>query len=369
MLRTVSVVASLVLLSSACNAPIRSARVLTKEHRQPVEAAAPLAASPPPMATADAASGSTEIEIHFINVGQGDSTLVNCPNGDTILVDCGSNGNFKRSNVRKYLRDALAEPRIDLLVITHPDSDHYNKVETVLESGSGQPEIEVGKVVYVGSMAAHGVAHFDDWLRDLPTSKREKFSNSEFNVFPTKSIDICGDVLVSVLAAGVPETDSSLTSSNALSIVLLVRHGDFDAILPGDATRTTQQDILKRFKDNMHELEGVEVLKVSHHGSKNTSLLPKDKTTWFDAIEPEVAIFSASKSNGHGHPNEDIADAIDGYTIEADRHSLRLWKKRGKLSTKQTINKYREEAMFLTATNGNVVIWSDGTWYDWAINN
>ena len=321
------------------------------------------------MAATEAASDSAEIEIHFINVGQGDSTLVNCPNGDTILVDCGSKGNFKRSKVRKYLRDALAEPSIDLLVITHPDSDHYNKVESVLEADSGQPEIEVGKVIYVGSMAAHGVADFNEWLSDVPTSKREKFTKSEFNVFPTKSIDICGDVLVSVLAAAVPETDGSLGSSNALSIVLLVRHGDFDVILPGDATRTTQEDILERFEGNMHVLEGVEVLKVSHHGSRNTSLLPKDKTTWFDAIEPEVAIFSASKSNGHGHPNEDIADAIDEYTIGADRHSLRFWEKKGKLSTTSTTNLYREEAMFLTATNGNVVIWSDGTWYDWSINN
>ncbi|MGD2108210.1 MAG: MBL fold metallo-hydrolase [Phycisphaerae bacterium] len=319
--------------------------------------------------SADGDAGSTaasELEFHFIQVGQGDSTLVRCPNGDRILVDCGSHGEFDLDRVRSYLRQQLdaEDPKIDLLVVTHPDGDHYGEIEAVFEGDDDEPGIGVDRVLYVKSLAAHGESDFDDWLRDVPSSQRENLSLSNYNVFPTRGLNVCGpEVHVSVLAAGV---ESSFSSTNTASIVLLIEYGWFSALLTGDATRVTQEDILDRFAENLEVLESVELLKVAHHGSRATSMLTRaNGTRWFDAIQPHVAVFSAAYNNTYGHPSQDVAEALEPYTIPAARHPLRFWKKKNELSSSWTVNRYRDEAMFLTATNGNFVLTTDGEYYDW----
>jgi beta-lactamase superfamily II metal-dependent hydrolase len=329
-------------------------------------APAPEAADQPVEATAGPlAAGPGQIEMHFLNVGQGDSTLVKCPNGESILIDCGSTGGFDKAAVRQYLRAQLdaAAPAIDLLVISHPDRDHYNKVESVLQAETGQPQIAVARVAYVGDIAAYDQADFDAWLTSHPS--KENLADSDYNVFPTRSLDVCGDeVLVSVLAANV---QSSFSSSNTASIVLLIAYGTFDVLVTGDSTRITQYDILNRFAGNLHVLNRVEVLRVEHHGSRTTSTLDDNsRTDWFDAVSPEVAVFSASATNSYGHPSRQVADALDEYTLPADDHPLLLFDGPSQPSTQAATEPFRTEAIFSTATNGNIVVRSDGAQYTWS---
>ncbi|MCH8316588.1 MAG: MBL fold metallo-hydrolase [Planctomycetes bacterium] len=87
-----------------------------------------------------------ELVLHFVEIGQGDCTLIECPNGGFILVDAGSTARGDRDAVREYVRDQLdqANPRIDTVVITHLDADHYNYLPDVLTD-----DIEVGQVLLV----------------------------------------------------------------------------------------------------------------------------------------------------------------------------------------------------------------------------
>ena len=95
---------------------------------------ASVAAGTPAVSSALTTSATSLLELHFINVGQGDCTLVKCPNGQAILVDCGSIKDGDAGQVRDYLLGQLDvdNPRIDLLVVSHPDQDHYNFIPDVL---------------------------------------------------------------------------------------------------------------------------------------------------------------------------------------------------------------------------------------------
>ncbi len=85
------------------------------------------------LVSAPTAWGQPHAEL-VVQIGQGDCTLIECPNGGFILVDAGSTARGDRDAVREYVRDQLdqANPRIDTVVVTHPDSDHYNYLPHVL---------------------------------------------------------------------------------------------------------------------------------------------------------------------------------------------------------------------------------------------
>ena len=109
-----------------------------------------------------------ELVLHFVEIGQGDCTLIECPNGGFILVDAGSTARGDRDAVRDYVRDQLdqANPRIDTVVVTHPDADHYNYLPDVLTD-----DIEVGRVILVEGNDDYEVpdgARIDASLRTIP---------------------------------------------------------------------------------------------------------------------------------------------------------------------------------------------------------
>ena len=80
-------------------------------------------------------SSADEVNSHFIDVGQGDCTLVQSPNGWNLLIDDGILGSGDRNRVREYIRTELGEaPRVDVLVVTHPDQDNYRQCQRVYRS-------------------------------------------------------------------------------------------------------------------------------------------------------------------------------------------------------------------------------------------
>jgi beta-lactamase superfamily II metal-dependent hydrolase len=344
------------LFVGACAQPRKSDRIPTKERRR-ADAFRLLQPGPARLASAATANLLQDeeaiLEIHFIQVGQGDSTLIKCPNGDRVLIDCGSTKEFDSSAVRSYVRDQLdtESPFIDLLIITHPDQDHYNEIETLLTGSASQAQINVGRVVYVASMAAHGVADFDQWLIEFE-------NKTNLGLDPESEFNVCGpNVSLEVLAANVG------SEPNDRSIVVLLTYSSFEAILPGDSTEVTQRYILDHTPLDL--LGNVEVLKVEHHGSKVTSMLPE--TDWFDAVNPDLAVFSCAEDSDYGHPNEDVAGALEPHTISADDHAVTFWKKKNVLSAPTTNDKYRDEAMFITAMEGTIVVRTNGSWYEWVL--
>lgn len=288
------------------------------------------------------------LRVHFIDVGQGDCTLIECPNGNTILVDCGSSSCNEQPTVTQYVQRRLGQnPNIDTLVLTHPDKDHYSQLPHVLDG------VSVGTVVMAGRANEYRSCNFDEWLTDTGDWQTTFiYGRNYFDGVQTPNTDFeCGSAEVRVLASDIRTSRSgSNFVKNARSIVLMVSHGNVDFLLTGDATFDTEDVIAQRYANNWLQAE---ILKLGHHGSRATS----NSESWIDIIQPEVAIASAQLNRRYGHPHQDVINRADDHTGTAPSHEFRMWETKRRFVH---IDDYRE-AIYSTATSGTIVITSDGS--------
>lgn len=314
----------------------------------------PAAPPPPEPATefiAEAATPEDDLEIHVIDVGQGDSTVTLCPNGDRILVDMGSKGGkfaSEKAAIRQDIRDLL-EGRVDVLVVTHPDGDHNNMIAQTLAG------IPVHRVIIGGATSTFVVDDFEDWLEAFRPSGRlveptQSFSDPEGT--PSSLFD-CGEADVWILAANVPSTTSASNFvNNTPSIVLKVVFGDFSIILTGDATTDTESHVLATYSDAFLQSD---VLKLGHHGSRATST----GRSWARTVSAETAFSSASSSNNFGHPSWDVVAVAGDYTAETGNHRVRRCAGQNGCEIRDT-----DEQVYDTAAAGTIVLVSDGVGFD-----
>lgn len=294
-------------------------------------------------------SSQGSLQIHFIDVGQGDATLVQCPNGESILVDSGSSSGGNVDQVRDYIMEVLDqhERRINTLVITHPDSDHYNYIPDVTNG------VHIDRLFSVGTNEDYRTS-FSEWLDDYPDNRHTVYQSDYFDPIGTPNPNIdCGDAEVYILAAA---TESSFSRKNTMSIVLMIRYGNFEVLLTGDATKKTEESIISRYDNAWLD---VDLLKVGHHGSLATSTTQQ----WADIVKPEVAVISAGYRSSHGHPRKEVLERLDDYTTDnAVPHMMSSATGVRGDYTWHDVDGYTE-SIYLTNTNGNVVITSDGNGY------
>jgi competence protein ComEC len=233
-------------------------------------------------------AGVGTIEMVFLDVGQGDALALRSPGGRWIVVDAGPRAQRFDAGARivlPYLR-RRGVGRIEALVLTHPDLDHIGGAEAIIRGFDVgyviDPFEPTGRDAYIGVLEA---ASGDEvpWLE----ARREV------------SLRLDG-VEISILHPNGPTTSScGGTDSNATSVVLLVRYGEFEALLTGDAPVEVEEAILD---DLPSELE---VLKVGHHGS-NTSTSP----LLLARTQPKLAVISVGGTNRYGHPHADVVNRI-----------------------------------------------------------
>ena len=199
------------------------------------------------------AVGAGTMEIAFLDVGQGDALAIRSPGGRWILVDTGPRGRTYDAGARvvlPYLR-RRGVARIEALVLTHPDLDHIGGAEAVLKG------LDVGYVVDPSQATGK-----DAYVEVLEAANRDGVPWFEARRDVSMMLD---GVEVSVLHPDGPTPASyGGRDSNAQSVVLLIRYGEFEALLTGDAPIDVEKAILDDLPTDL------EVLKVGHHGS-NTS--------------------------------------------------------------------------------------------------
>jgi len=216
-----------------------------------------------------------ELKVHFIDVGQGDSILIDLGRTE-ILID----GGGKSPGVVSYLKSYVDEP-IEIMVATHPHADHIGGLIAVLA------EFEVKEIWHNG---------------DTSTSKTYSEFMSAVNSENTKVIvAVRGDVIeVDSLTLKVLNPVEPEDSTNNNSIVLHLAFSEIDFLFTGDAEQEAETDML-----NAGLVPDVEILKVGHHGSKTAS--SKD---FLAIISPEVAIYMAGEDNRYGHPHQETIDTL-----------------------------------------------------------
>jgi len=301
------------------------------------------------VAPSDRIAEKNDLTIHFIDVGDGDSTLVNCPNGKMILIDAGSSSGFPGGKLRYYLlkHGGIAGKPLEALIITRPDRNNYNLATRALD------KVPVKKVYLVGTEKDHSGAKFNRWLNKIDQNRKIFLGSDYFDAENAPNSEIsCGDADIHILAASVI---SDKSSKKASSIVLMIRYDDFEAILTGDATTATEAVIMDRFSK---EWLDADLLKVGKHGSLTTSTGGQ----WEKTIKPKAAIVSSGSKNSAGHPRKELLERLEPYTLNnQDTHAIEYatWDSAKNKYIWHSAAQYTE-AIYSTATNGNLVLKSDG---------
>src|SRR3989339_1227228 len=232
------------------------------------------------------------LAVYFFDVGQGDSILIYTPKGQTILIDGGVD-NTVVYKLGKYL--PFYNRNIDLIISTHPDSDHLAGL------------LEVINRYHVKNILFSGIEH-NSYLNQLWL---EKIKQSGANLIIANQplvIPLNRNMALKILYPSQSLFGQTLKESNDASIVAKLDVGNTAFLFTGDApSKTVEKNLLTKGVDLQSD-----VLKVGHHGSKYSSGAP-----FLAAVKPKIAIISAGKDNKFGHPNPEVIARLNhlGATI------------------------------------------------------
>lgn len=217
-----------------------------------------------------------ELKIHFIDVGQGDSILIDLAETE-ILID----GGGRSPGVVSYL-SAHVDGAIEALVVTHPHADHIGGLIAVLDS------FEVEEIWLNGDTSTSKT--YQEFMSLVET---EDASISE--ALRGQSIEVDG-LTLPILHPVKP----LFGDTNNNSVVLRLCYGDIKFLFTGDAEKRAETSIL----DSALVVQA-QILKVGHHGSSSSS-----STKFLNVVKPEVAIYMAGEGNRYGHPHQETITAL-----------------------------------------------------------
>lgn len=238
------------------------------------------------------------LEVDFLDVGQGDSILIKAPDNFDILIDGGPDSSVLNElgrNLPFYDRD------IELMILTHPHSDHVAGLVEVLK------RYEVKKVLYTGAL--HTSPDYLEWLRLI----KEKNIPMEI-VKAGDSFQFGASLSLDILYPFEELTNQKVKELNDSSIVSRLVYGQTSFLLMGDAPAEVEEQLLNS------ELTGQlqsDVLKVGHHGSRYSS-----SPEFLTAVKPQYAVIQVSKDNKFGHPHLSTLRKLENLGIKILRTDL-----------------------------------------------
>ena len=278
--------------------------------------------------------GDGELQIHFMDVGQGDGILILFPDGRDMLIDCANynNSSTVRGEILDYMDDYVTDGQLDYLMLTHCDSDHVYFMDEVLE------EYQVDNVFMPNVLATHDkVAE-----ADIPQERLALFTDedtvdtacyadffiaalTEPDCTVTLNVDADEDSNSVVITDGEKQSDgtyggatymltfycptaeyyaesdlSSAEEKNAISPIGVLEYNGFRIVLTGDSNEINEPTFVDRIGGQLD----CDVLKVGHHGSETSST-----EEFLDAIDCEYAVISCNAAgNTFHHPRQTTLD-------------------------------------------------------------
>ncbi|MDQ7786129.1 MAG: DNA internalization-related competence protein ComEC/Rec2 [Thermodesulfovibrionales bacterium] len=224
-------------------------------------------------------TGSDGIKITFLDVGQGDSSVLELPDGKTIVIDTGKSGRETAS----YLR-YRGKRTVDALVLTHVHPDHTGGLGYLGE------RIDIMEIWYNGRMKLpEGIAH----ISQRALERGDVLEGDGYTI-----------QILHPYAEFYSSQRSGYVEANNDSLVLKIS-GHRAFLFSGDIEQEAEENIL--------QLGGwlrSDVLKVPHHGSRNSA-----HGSLFRAISPAAAVISAGRCNSFGHPHQEMLAALEGISV------------------------------------------------------
>jgi competence protein ComEC len=239
------------------------------------------------VAKAAANVGASVMEVNFIDVGQGDSTLIT-DGTHSILIDAGETE--YADTVASFIENKGIK-KLDLVIATHPHSDHLGGLPGVLLKIPAD-EIIIPKIPDDKTPTTKIYETFLDTADTGDIPLRETFAGDSFDV---------GDIHFDVLS---PEKNADYDDLNDYSTVIMLTYGDTRWLFTGDAEKPAEKDLLGSGVNL-----SADVLSVGHHGSANSST-----ADFLAEIEPQIAVISCGRDNDYGHPTDEALTRLGLYT-------------------------------------------------------
>lgn len=221
--------------------------------------------------------GST-LEVHFLDVGQGDATLIRCGEA-AMLIDAGNNS--WGDDVRDYLEyQGIGD--LDYVIGTHPDADHIGGLDVVMEA------FDCGTVI------------MPDYEKDTQTytdvTDVMEEKGYELTLPQVGTVYELGEAAFTIVAPNGEYGDNA----NDYSVGILLEHGENRFLLTGDAEEDSEADML----DNGIDLSA-DVLKAAHHGSRTANT-----EAFLERVNPEYVVISCGEGNSYGHPHAEVLNRL-----------------------------------------------------------
>lgn len=216
-----------------------------------------------------------QLELHFIDVGQGDAVFMRFPSGNTVLYDGGRNA----TTVASYLA-GLGVTQLDVVIASHADADHIGGLAEVIE--------RFNPTYFVDNGIPGTTQTYENLLYTLLASDTQTIDPSTTSA---RRINL-GDASINIL----PIPGITSWDQNDNSVGIIVTYGAFNAAFLGDSGPRQQGWWLTNHRNL---LPNVDVYKASHHGSQNG-----DGIDMMNALDPEIVVISVSATNSYGHPSQ-----------------------------------------------------------------
>ncbi len=265
-----------------------------------------------------------KMEVHFIDVGQGDSTLITC-DGHAMLIDAGDYS--KGTAIQNYLQKQKVT-KLDYLILTHPDSDHIGGAPVIIT------KFEIDKV-FVSNYEKDNKTYLK--LIQALDNKRLKYTTPKVGTQYT-----LGTAKITILAP-----NGEYDNPNDASVALMIQNGENKFLFTGDAGEDAERDML-----GTDIGLSADVLKAGHHGSRTST-----SGKFFEAVSPSCAVISCGEDNSYGHPHAETLNTfrMNGVKVyRTDEDGTIVAVSDGK---KVTFNVPASETWKAGEPNGNGSVW------------
>ncbi len=239
---------------------------------------------------------SDKLKVSFFDVGQGDSSMIETPNRAKVIIDGGPN-NSVLAKIGRSL--SFYDRTIEILIITHPDSDHLAGAVEVLKN------YDIGLVLTNGRECATKIC---GEFEKIAKEKNIKIVTARTG----QKIDFGGNAIMDIFLPSQAQAFSGKKEDNNFSIISRLSYGADSFLFMGDAEVKEELALLAAWPDL-----SAEVLKVGHHGSKNSS-----NQLFLDKIKPKFSIISVGAKNRYGHPTSEALEKLEKIGSEIFRTDL-----------------------------------------------
>jgi len=232
--------------------------------------------------------GNQNLEVTFLDVGQGDAIFIEAPNGNQVLIDAGRDVKILRQ-LSKLI--PFYDREIDLLISTHPDSDHIGGMPEIIERFNVEMYLHSGK----------------ESESDIYKELLEKLEEKEVGQMLARRgmrINLSEEVALDVLF---PDRDVSGLDANDASVIAKLTYGETEVMLTGDSSKKIEEYLVSQYGERLES----DILKAGHHGSKTSSA-----TAFLGVTDPDFAVVSAEKDSRYGHPHKEVLDSFENFEIE-----------------------------------------------------